>query len=134
MDYGLNYKNYEANDIRKIEEINCKEINEIAEGKIVPNFLLINKDMGLRQYLNILQNEEIDPTPLFYIIQKEEILNLENIKLFEESIELFNFKYLIINLNNTVEERKDFIHIKEFDCNFKGIIIRPDYIIEKIIK
>lgn len=154
LDYGLNYKYAEKNDINEYEKWQNFEENELQEGGIVQNYNMKNLKQGnlirLRQYIKRKQEE--NEYPIFFVFINEnfniENIMIDDIKIFDEKIRLGEFKYEILkfgsfdfnsNTNTCTNDNSN----SKYDCkflihglfnrNYKLVVIRPDFIVEKIM-
>jgi hypothetical protein len=148
LDYGLNYKYAEKNKISEYEKWkNCDCNNDsIEEGGIVQNYIVRNSRghgeslVRLREYMKRKQEEREDPIFLI-LVNEDKIKNnncIDEIKIFDDKIRLGEFKYEILNYgkfdstNSNTNSNSEFI-IEEL-LNYKLVVVRPDFIVEKIIK
>jgi hypothetical protein len=136
LDYGLNYKQAEFNKIANYENKMNLEDFKITEGCIIPNYKLENSQLHLREFLFQLQNSKSDMNdnyPLFFVIKNKIDYDLDKLSLFDNSLNIKNFKFLeILNTNKeeVVAPVKIFIEkIKQYEV----IVIRPDFVIEKLL-
>ena len=146
LDYNINFKHEEKNNLNKFETIvNMKDI-ELSVGMIIPNYNINNKAIRLRQLMK--EEQEKTEMPLFFVItkkSKESQIKLNEIKLFENQIGLEFFNYhLLYNIedNNSDRDKLDYntrsesnkesyVEISELK-SLDVIVIRPDFIIEYI--
>ena len=154
LDYGLNYKYAEKNNINEYEKWQNFEENELQEGRIVQNYNIKDLKQGnmirLREYIKRKQEE--NEYPIFFVLINEnfkiENINIDDIKIFDEKIRLGEFKYEILkfgysdfnsNTNNStnsnITSKNDcqFLIHELSNRNYKLVVIRPDFIVEKIM-
>ena len=140
VDYCLNYFNQTLNDLSKYEEYDINYLNFLQEGHIIPNLNIIDIKLGnqttLRNYLRSLIEKEI---LFFMLIFKGSTYKSEEIRLFNDHIGVsdLNVKKLYFITNS--QESADFLvncedKLKERIEGIAVIIIRPDFIIQRIVK
>jgi hypothetical protein len=139
LDYGLNYKSAQKNQIEKYESLIEHKDIELQVGGIIPNYKINNSNICLRELLKNIQQEE--KSPIFFILFKNnEILSdLNKIKLFDEKLPITNFQTKLIENNikfkmnqlTSLVEKK--LYIEELE-SYNLVIIRPDFIIEYLNK
>lgn len=135
MDYHINFKNEEKNEFKKFEsDINIDNI-DLSNGMIIPNYILLNKDIRLRQFMKEQQDKSEYPL-LFVYVKRESESDLKKIKLYDNQIDLDFFKYKMVYLQETYEKKdqsdatqENVVMIPELS-KYNVIIIRPDFIIE----
>jgi hypothetical protein len=141
LDYGLNYKYAEKNKISEYEKWSDCNNDNIEEGGIVQNYIIRNSRghgeslVRLREYMKRKQEEREDPI-FFVLVNEDKVENnnwIDEIKIFDDKIRLGEFKYEILKFGKFDSNTNSEFIIEEL-LNYKLVVVRPDFIVEKIIK
>lgn len=138
VDYCVNYFNQSLNDPLKYENFEINFTDYLEEGYILPNFKIHldqSVSIAIRDYLR----RKLDKEYSFFVLKNTSIDTIEdNEIIFKGKIPLKSFEYKSISFS---------LDSKPCDFSFETnqelkislskiglLIIRPDFIIEKIIK
>jgi hypothetical protein len=136
LDYNFNFKSDEKNEILKFESMTrMKEIN-IAVGMVIPNYQLVDKNIGLREFLKREQDESEFPLFFVFTLMRNSDYDFKKIKIFDAQIDLefFKFKIIFLREDNLCDELLSdayYVQIEELK-KYDVLVIRPDFIIEYI--
>ncbi len=138
MDYCVNYYNPSSNDHSKYENFDINLTDYLKEGYILPNLKIRSDSSGnitIRDFLRSLISKECT----FFVLKNISTEMKENeISIFEGEIPLNAFQFKLICFSLT-EKPCDVVFESNEELmrnlsNISCLIIRPDFIIDKIIK
>ena len=101
-------------------EKNISLETDIVVGNILPNYIIKNTGIRLREYLKNICNDSITK---FIVLTRGDITDIGSIRLFGDKILVKNIDHIIVS---DIIEKINHIH-------FDIVIIRPDFIVEEAI-